>query len=573
MNRITRTLATCLPIFGFAATAVGFVPAVHAEDEHFPKIVTAQNGADELYKDLEYLLSLTNTNEQKQWAVIRDYMDVFLPGIDVKRPIRVDVILSEVDRYISSFPITKIRNFRNNNLFPLGINTKKWKSKTRYKLNGAFVGFMRYKHKYAVIAEKVDEVPQNIANPGTKADELLKGEYDLAGVAVNTDDGQAERREHFKEKRKEILATLKQGEKETLDDFDLRKTLLNTQLDELDRIVVEGERLELNWKTQVEDEVGAGGLYLKPLAGTSLEATFKLAGAEPSYFANISRHKSSILSFRLNHLLDDLRKGNLLNVSGILKDRSKKQTEADETLDADEKTARKQLSNVVYGILEDGTNAGIADGFLEAHSNESGAPTLIGGLRTVDGTKAVEAISLLSMAHKGQQVEIDFAEQGDVKIHKLNIPETLHANFKQFFGSEDLYVGTSKDAIWVAMGQNAVDELKAAIQLASQPKPEGQNPPFLSLFAKMLPWIELREMRSPEDGDKKLRGMALEAFKLGDDTFDASLIRVDDHVEGQLNAHKGILRFAGKVMADFSEENLDDGNAVNANARIGNNAP
>ena len=76
---------------------------------------------------------------------------------------------------------------------------------------------------------------------------------------------------------------------------------------------------------------------------------------------------------------------------------------------------------------------------------------------------------------------------------------------------------------------------------------------------------ELRESREPAAGNVDLRKLAIDAFnKHDDDTFSAQLRRVDSHIEGHLDANTGILRFAGKIIADFSRDNLQEQKPANA---------
>ena len=50
----------------------------------------------------------------------------------------------------------------------------------------------------------------------------------------------------------------------------------------------------------------------------------------------------------------------------------------------------------------------------------------------------------------------------------------------------------------------------------------------------------------------------MDAFLIGDDSLTLNLKRVGDHLEGLMIGQPGILRFIGKMMADFSKENFED---------------
>ena len=80
---------------------------------------------------------------------------------------------------------------------------------------------------------------------------------------------------------------------------------------------------------------------------------------------------------------------------------------------------------------------------------------------------------------------------------------------------------------------------------------------------RLGPLVELRERvaaeeESDDDEDGKFRAMATEAFKAGDDRFEASLSRKDADITGVMSVETGIMRMVGKLIADFSKENLEE---------------
>src|SRR3972149_5604985 len=77
-------MAGWLVVLGWAAAGVSPIAAGEASA---PTVKVVQSGADELLKDLEFLFGLTTSVEQKQYKVIKEFLDVgFLPGIDTTPP-------------------------------------------------------------------------------------------------------------------------------------------------------------------------------------------------------------------------------------------------------------------------------------------------------------------------------------------------------------------------------------------------------------------------------------------------------------------------------------------------------
>ena len=106
MSRISLRLA-------IAAAVLLSAVSVRAQD-YVPRISSTLKTSNEAIADLEWVLNLTSPEERKQWPTLKDYLDIFLIGVDPARPLRSDVIMgAKVDRYIMSIPIADFREFRN----------------------------------------------------------------------------------------------------------------------------------------------------------------------------------------------------------------------------------------------------------------------------------------------------------------------------------------------------------------------------------------------------------------------------------------------------------------------------
>ncbi len=535
--------------------------AVRAEDSA-PSVNVVQSGADNLFGDLKFLFSLTTEQEQKQFDIIKGYIeDGFLAGVDRKEPVLLELKFGNPStRQVWSIPIDNINTFRNVTLKGLAI-VPKLKAPNLYELSKTFKGWMKFAQPYVSIGETQEDLPAgDPRNAAVKA--LIAKNYDVAVEARNskTDSAaQDARRKNFANTRKELLGALKKKKEETDADFDLKKKVLESQFDEGERFFVESENLLLGWTTDAEKSQGRLDVELSAIPGTSLEKVIGELGTTPSYFANIARSENPIFSGRLNHPLDEPRRKSLTELAVLLRDRAKSDADGYANRSAEEKAATKNLADKIFDMLTAGLKAGIADGFIEVHANASGKNTLVGGFRTADGTAVVDILKILPESKKGRQTKLDADAEGDVKIHEVTVSETDHPHYQSFFGGTVLYVGSSKEAVWCAAGENALAELKAAIKKRSEPgAAPATDAPFGQIYVKLLPWIKLREERDPKQGSPKMRKISLEAFGQGDDIVSGEIRRVDKKLVGQLTVQTGILRFAGKATADFSRENLDD---------------
>ena len=551
MTRIVRLL-----LF----VAVGFVSTVVAQEETAPKVSIMQRGADKLLHDLEFVMKLADPGEQKQWSIVKDYIDIFLPGIDRKKLIRVDVIIgSKVERYVASFPVTNIKTFRKKNLDAIGIKSRKMRQKRHlYKTFGmVFEGFFRHLHDYATFAEKISDVPANMSNPCQGIAPLVASKYDLALEGHNQAQGQDERRKWFQKYGKEYLALLKKKKNEIADDFEIRKMFTNFLLDESERVYVEASHLKFGWIIDPVAKNARVEILMAPLADTSFERAVKLLGQQPSYFANVSKSKHPILRGRLNHPLDEVHKKSFLAMAATLRNSVKKHADADD-LSGEEKTNHKKVADLFFDMLVEGIKKGTVDCFVEGHQNQSGKHVMVGGIKVVDGEDILQILELLPKTGNGQVVEFNVDQEGDVKIHKVVVSKQNYPHIVGFLGSEDLYIGSAKETVWFAWGAGALDVLKAAVIAVGIQNTGKPDDPFVDIQVQVGPWLELYHMRYPNQGNVVRRKLALAAFALGDDMMSLRLKRVENQVQGKLTLYQGILRFVGKAIANFSKENLDE---------------
>ena len=431
-------------------------------------------------------------------------------------------------------------------------------------MSGTFTGYMRHIHDYGIFAELKTEVPADIADPQINISSLLKRNYDIALEGRNKladEKSQATRSGTFEQTRKATLARLKKLKGETPIDLELRKMLLDQELDEFGRLYVESKHTIFGWKMDTDAKPVQGRLdfLMTPLPETSLDKSMRQIGREPSRFANVERSENSILSARMNLPLDEMRQTNLLELSALLLKRTGQNIDANKKATVTQKSARKSIVDGLSAMINGTTRKGLADGFIEAHSNDSNHNTLVAGFHFADGEAIVELLKKVPEARDGQQVEIDFDKEGSVRIHKLLLSADRRVQFNQFFGSTELYIGSEKEVVWVAAGENALSELKETIKKVAAPNGAEPNAPFADLFMHMAPWMQLRQQAAGRMGDPKLRKLAVDAFLPEDDTMTFRMERVEENqARGVITCQTGLLRLAGKILADFSKVNLDD---------------
>jgi hypothetical protein len=564
-------------VVAVAGAAFHSTPARAADETAAPSVTVVVAGSNEVLDDVKYLLMLTDAVEQKQWKVLKDYLEVFLIGVDPQLPTRVDLVFDEkANRTVWTIPVSNFPNFRKNNIAAILTPRIRDMGGGWWKLgNGKpadFNGWMQDTPPYDRIGETKADINLFPADPRPFANPLLARHFVVAVDVQNklTDAAaQAKRHELFKGTRKQTLAALKKETGEKPADFELRKKATEIEMDELEWFFTESEHALVGITIDTKKEIGRTDIELTPIANTPLAQNVAQLCTKPSLFANVERSKQPTLAFSVNHPLGDVRKKAAVAMSSLIRDRLKARADSDEKRNVEQKDATKQIIDKAYAMVESGINAGAADGFIDVHSGASGKNVFLAGTRTADGTKLDEIISMMPKAYEGATVKLNVAEESGVKIHSIEFAKGKHPYWADFIGAELLYVGSSKDTLWAAGGEGSLETLKTAIKKTKQPATAGsEKAPWLELIVKLKPWIDESLSQPPKKkGADHYPKLIQAALQNGDDQLSVRMTREGNKIVGVAEIQKGILRAAGKIASDFSRENLDESTQKGAGSK------
>lgn len=554
MPKITRWTAACSMLVALLATAA---PA----ENPLPRTSIVQRGANRFLEDTQYMMSLTPEGRQ-QWPNVKGFFeDIFLLGIDRGRPLRIDVMLGDGPaRYRPSFPVGNEKQFLQN-LEDFGIEQRK-RATGYWQLRDGFEGYLRIKDQYGSIAEEGHDtdVPATLPDPAAAIAPILAADYDLAVELVNDDLKPASMKTRAasfrRDVREEMLALVARREDEAKEDYELRRLTAEQQLDEWEWFFAESQRAVAGWTADVTTGVGTGESRLDPIPDTDLAKAVKLLGVDPSHFANVPVVDDSILSVRVNHPLDAIRKQRLADYYAGLAGNLRAKIAAGTRTDA-EKAAMTEISDLVVKMFADGAAAGMADGFVEIAPFANDLHVAVAGVRSPNGKAADAIVKLLPKANPKIQVTMDKATVGNVAIHEIVAPLDAYPHLAFLFGKNTtMYLGTSKDVVWFAAGPNAMASLETAINVVDQPNAGKAEDPFVTVKLRLAPWLEFRNLRAGGKGDPELRKIVMDALADGDDSLNVEVSRDGDSLTGKLTVRDGIMRMVGRLMAKFSKENL-----------------
>ncbi len=542
--------------------------SVQAEDKE-PQLRLMQTGGTRLIQDLESVMSLTSSQEQKETANLKETLNASLVGMSMDRLMRMDVLFGDGPvRYRPSFPIANEREFWNDNLIKNGIQKGRRGSNSLFSLKGAYEGYMRIRDGYAMFGEKRSDLPLNAKAPDQEIAHLAKLTDNAAIELINAPDGLAERKKSFNNPehglRQELLKELLKTKSESQDAFDVRELAFKHQLAELERLYVETEYSLLVAKFDPVKKTSTMDLDFRPIAKTALEESILALNQSPLSFANVPKSAKSNLSLRMKFPLDEMRQTHFTETFTLLTKIAHKEADKSETKNAAQKSATHEVIDLGQKLLLANVKKGIMDGFFEAHPNPDGTNTAISAFKAADGNAPLAILKLLEKTRDDQQVKFDLAQEQGVKIHSFLISEQQHPGFKDFYGSYDVFVGTSADAIWLGAGPKALEEMQAAIREVAKPNTGKAGDPFFSLSGRAAPWMELHLKARPDSGGEnfqKYRRLMIEAGEPGDDQFDGWLNRKspdNSEILGKWTGEPGWMRFVGKYLADFSYRTLQE---------------
>jgi len=575
------------------------VPTLRAEDP--PRAVVVVSSADALIADLEHVVA-DLAGKKKDWEDnVFPNIDIFLIGVDKSQPIRYDQIMAAQGgrREQLIVPISDLKDFIKNNLDPIGIVVKKdKKDKDLYSLADVYDGWMRYKHNYAFFAVKdhPEDVAAGIEAPGAAHKHLLEQGFDVAAELDNSKTTAEARRAAIAVFRDNTLAGIQKRPDETNEAFALRKLNSEQSLETMERLFVESSLATIGLTVDADKNLGTGKLVLKAEPNTDLAALLKLQGEKASRFAGVAEPSDPVLKGRLNYALDATAQrqfGELYKLMGPAIDQRIDKTE---NITDEQKAARKELAGVLIGMLTSSLDLARWDGFVQVIPQSSGKHTGIIGMSAKDGAPLTKALEVLPKAFGGYTVELKTGTAGDVEIHKVTITEKYPKAFQDFFGSNEVYVGTGPDTVWVSLGEGAVEALNTAVAAAAK-APEGKaDPTIAGMDIDLLPVLKLMgQLRkdgdfdlmatlksrgvlqeAPEEDKKEEEGAeekpgsetakmlqnfewrdaAIQALDSKADRLHLDIQRVDDHLEGTTTIESGILKAIGDIIAKFARENL-----------------
>lgn len=577
--------------------------SARADDGAQPaRIVTMLESADRLIADLNFIV-VDLAKESQQWENnIFPNIDIFLIGVDPTLPVGFDVLFDADTgiRYQPQIPVTDMKSFIQDNLEPIGIEPKR-RGRGYWELEGnVFPGWMREVDGYASIAKVAGDVPKDMSTPRKGFEPMQAKEFVIGGHLSEASAPLADRERQFSKYKENMLAGATKRPDESRDVYALRRQGLENRLEFFERVFVQSSTIMAGWSTDLDSESKADGhaeVTLLPVAETHLSQFVAAVGETPSHFAAVPAADDPVLNFRVMLPLMEGSKKRLSSTYELARPVIHQQIDEDEEVKAEEKGPRKQIADILLDMVTAGLQLPAVDGFAQI-TKDGDLHTFVAGVRSADGTEVEKVIELVPQARAGWKAETNIETVGEVAIHRVTLKEGYPKALVDFFGDGgEIYVGASKEAVWLAAGANSLEALKTAIgQRESGAATAEATPSFLAIQLHAQPLLKVAHQAAEEEDFSLLQfiqisGLADRAESeappkseaeeerrstrdaLKDFEWQETAIRalqgegMSDRVEidfrrkeselyGTLDVHNGVLRAIGKLIAKFAKENL-----------------
>ena len=524
---------------------------------------------------VKWLIELSpDTQLRKQWKKLkRDFIDAFTDGVDETKPVSVDVVFpSNGMAYDLCIPIADLTSPQTGFLDGLrGRNYKVKKVKeAEYELRpekGA-AAHLSFDKTYAWIVTGNRATTKPHLSLTTDVAPLAEQKKDIVIELKNEGAGLVQRRENYERFRQQFIGRAKIRKTEGQNAFQLRKLMLNSLLAQAESLVVEAEHAHLDWTIQTSSPIhfGRGELSIVALPETELMQAIQNSAVRPSHFASVNRPVNSVITSKLNVPLGPGRIRQFKDFLTSLQPIVEKEIEARPELKVTQQKALVRATGIAIEMIGKSIESGKVDAFFDLFFSATNKPVLVSGIRATDGKQADQIAKLLSVIHPDWRVKLDVRVHAGVSLHKVEIgPADLSLFQSVFAGETEFYLGTSRDAVWCAAGDNCLTSLITAIDRTAKSAPDQVEPVLFDYHINLGRLVSILDSvqkqfssrdKALTQGQRETRRDIEKYLKVAKDsmssceaTMDGDLRLTHNHLEGSAQFNECSLRCLGSIVA------------------------
>jgi hypothetical protein len=459
-----------LPCAALVALAVLPTPARPAEEKKSaePGFVIRVQSIDDLTRNFRYLAGLVGREEEAKqvegWLKAKAGGPKGLEGIDAKRPLAVYGSFGkesiEDSAAVALIPIADEKAFL---ALIETLDSKAEKDNDGvYTVTNANLPvpiFFRFAHKYAyVTALNKDAIDKDkILLPGAV---LPPGKVPVVSLTVRIDQVPEKMRDLALSQAEAHLDAAKDEKKddETPAQHRAKGEIIDVVKKYVGSVIKEGGRFALGLDVDEKAKELSAELSLSAKPGTQLAKDVAALGERKSTVAGLVG-TDSVLSLTLN-LPNEEKFAAAMQT--LLKEEIRK------NIDKEADKGKKELGEKVFKAFEPALKFTDAEWAFDLRKPKAGGKyVLVGGMKVANGPTLEKSIRdvVAQLPEKDRAaIKLDAEKAGNVAVHSVNT-EAGDEGFKKAFGDGPAYFAVRSDAIFVAVGEGALDALKEALKV------------------------------------------------------------------------------------------------------------
>jgi hypothetical protein len=432
-----------------------------------PLVVISISSYAKLKDSILYLAKTLDTANQAQIAQAEGMADAMTGGLDTQKPIGATVAFDGAEPIVVGFlPVKNLNQFLGG-LALFGVQAKDAGNGLKSISNG--LAFVKEQDGYAYVAQKAEYL-QNLPDPA-KAIGTLGKQFDL-GIVGNMQNLPLDlKQQALSLIRMGLDQSLEQQDGESDAQFNFRKQAAAQQMKQLEQFFNETEQITIGWQTDKTAKKTYLDMIVTAARGTRMAKSFAALKDTTTKFGGVVKPDAPFSMHVATEMKDQEEIDQAVAQIKLLKTTALEAIDDSEDFDTDEERDMwKGWASQALDVLQRTVEGGRVDFAASFQSVAGGPATVLAGMHVADG-KALEkvVVDMLKTAEKKKEgfpkVTYNAGTHKGTAYHTLALdpPEDKEV-FEKIFGEKAmLHIGYSTDTVWIAMGANALDQLKAAI--------------------------------------------------------------------------------------------------------------
>lgn len=398
---------------------------------------------------------------------------------------------------------------------------------------------------FAFLTNEKDYLDRNFSDP-SKLTGRLSASYDIAAMINLKSVAPATKDLFLNIFRANAENDLQRRDNEPEAAHRVRKAAGMRNLEVMEALLGQGEELTIGWTVANELAGKSAALEIVLLAspGTEMASYLNELKAARSHFANLLKDTAP-LSGSVSWKLDKSAKKMFKEIISAVETQMTAGLAANST--EAESNPVKDLSKVLNATAE----AGKVDAAFQFIGQPPAPFVFIGGMKIEDTDTLSSALENILGRLKGNpkvsDVKLNALSHKGVTVHRLETTDQRPGEDRLYGGKPGIYLGTGNSVFWIAVGgDEAVNELKRAIDKVSQPVPDTAVTYPIQFVMNFSSWMEIFD---PDNKAEGFAARARNAFSKGGDALRIDVKPIDDGVRFRLQFDEAFLRLIGQEAA------------------------